>query len=132
MIGICLTSSAISKFLHSEWLLKTYIFYSGKKLTRDIKIDKKKFYSYIKGKQMIGRNVGPRKTESADIIESIKFLGVMITDNLSWTSHVDETVKKAQQHLFFLRKFDLSVRTLTNLYRHTIESILSRCVTDVY
>ncbi|XP_048449038.1 voltage-dependent L-type calcium channel subunit beta-2-like [Rhincodon typus] len=33
--------------------------------------------------------------------ESIKFLGVTITDNLSWTSHVDATVKKAQQRLFF-------------------------------
>eukprot|EP00061_Rhincodon_typus_P011784 g37057.t1 len=37
-------------------------------------------------------------------VKSIKFLRVTITDNLSWTSHVDVTVKKAQQHLFFLRK----------------------------
>eukprot|EP00061_Rhincodon_typus_P002475 g17666.t1 len=37
-------------------------------------------------------------------VESIKFLRVLITDNLSWTSHVNATVKKAQQHLFFLRQ----------------------------
>eukprot|EP00061_Rhincodon_typus_P015031 g42480.t1 len=44
-------------------------------------------------------------------VESIKFLRVTITNNLSWTSHVGATVKKAQQHLFFLRwlrKFGMS------------------------
>eukprot|EP00061_Rhincodon_typus_P008469 g31097.t1 len=65
-------------------------------------------------------------------IKSIKFLGVTITDNLPWTSHVDATVKKAQQFLFFLRrlrKFSMSIRTLTNFYRCTIEYILSGCMT---
>eukprot|EP00061_Rhincodon_typus_P016280 g44403.t1 len=59
----------------------------------------------------------------------------MITHNLSWTSHVDATVKKAQQRLFFLkrlRKFGMSIRTFTNLYRYTIESILSGCITAWY
>eukprot|EP00061_Rhincodon_typus_P001222 g14073.t1 len=37
-------------------------------------------------------------------VESIKFLGVTTINNLSWTSHVDVTVKKAQQRLFFLRQ----------------------------
>eukprot|EP00061_Rhincodon_typus_P011236 g36108.t1 len=36
-------------------------------------------------------------------VKSIKFLRVTITDNLSWTSHVDVIVKKAQRRLFFLR-----------------------------
>eukprot|EP00061_Rhincodon_typus_P003637 g20573.t1 len=60
-------------------------------------------------------------------VESIKFLGVTITDKLSWTSQT-VTVKKTQQCLFFLRrlrKFDMSIRFLTNFYRYTIESILS-------
>eukprot|EP00061_Rhincodon_typus_P013526 g39940.t1 len=67
--------------------------------------------------------------------ESDKFLGVTITDNLSWTSHVDTTVKKAQQRLFFvrwLRKFSMSIRTLTSFYRCTIESKLSGCITAWY
>eukprot|EP00061_Rhincodon_typus_P016219 g44316.t1 len=62
-------------------------------------------------------------------VNSIKFLGMTITNNPSWTSHVDVTIKKAQQCLFFLRrlrKFSMSIKTLTNLYRCTIESILSR------
>eukprot|EP00061_Rhincodon_typus_P006808 g27827.t1 len=53
-------------------------------------------------------------------MKTIKFLRVTITDNLSWTSHVDVTVKKAQQQLFFLRqlrKFGMSIRSLTNFYR---------------
>eukprot|EP00061_Rhincodon_typus_P005040 g24021.t1 len=59
-------------------------------------------------------------------VGSVELLGVMRTDNLSWISHIDATVK-AQQCLFFLRrlrKFGMSVRTLTNFYRCTIESIL--------
>eukprot|EP00061_Rhincodon_typus_P000981 g13356.t1 len=68
-------------------------------------------------------------------VKSIKFLRVTITNNLSWISHVDATVKKAQQHLFFLRqlrKFGMSVRSLTNFYRCTIESALSGCTTAWY
>eukprot|EP00061_Rhincodon_typus_P000571 g12084.t1 len=68
-------------------------------------------------------------------VKSIKFLGVTITNDLSWTSHVDVTVKKVQQCLFFLRqfrKFDMSIRSLTNFYRCTIESKLPRCITAWY
>eukprot|EP00061_Rhincodon_typus_P004898 g23690.t1 len=67
--------------------------------------------------------------------DSIKFLGVTITDNLSWISHKDAMVRKAQQYFFFLRqlrKFGMSTGTFTNFYRCTIESILSRCITAWY
>eukprot|EP00061_Rhincodon_typus_P010757 g35287.t1 len=53
-------------------------------------------------------------------LEGLKFFGVTITENLSWTSCVDVMVKKAQQCLFFLRqlrKFGKSIRPLTNFYR---------------
>eukprot|EP00061_Rhincodon_typus_P011256 g36142.t1 len=68
-------------------------------------------------------------------VKIIKFPSAMITDDLSWTSHVDATVKKIQQCLFFprqLRKFAMSIRPLTNFHRYTIESILSRSVTACY
>eukprot|EP00061_Rhincodon_typus_P016240 g44349.t1 len=45
------------------------------------------------------------------------------------------TVEKAQQHLFFfrqLKKFGVSIRTITNFYRCTIESKLSGCITAWY
>ena len=49
---------------------------------------------------------------------SFKFLGVHITDKLKWSTHTDSVVKKAQQHLFNLRrlkKFGLAPKTLTTL-----------------
>ena len=56
-----------------------------------------------------------------------KFLGIHITDKLNWSTHTESIVKKAQQRLLNLRrlkKFGLSPKALTNIYRCTIESIL--------
>eukprot|EP00061_Rhincodon_typus_P006616 g27441.t1 len=53
-----------------------------------------------------------------EMVDSIKFLGVTITNNLSWSTHVDEMVKKAQQHLYFygrLRKFGIGVAMGTRI-----------------
>ena len=64
-----------------------------------------------------------------------KFLSAYITDKMKWSTHTDSVVKKAQQRLFNLRrlkKFGLSPKTLTNLYRCTIESILLGCITAWY
>eukprot|EP00061_Rhincodon_typus_P019068 g48515.t1 len=68
-------------------------------------------------------------------MKNIKFLGVKITDNLFWTFQVDAIVKKAQQHLFVLRrlrKFGMSIRSLTYFWKCTIESILSGCIMAWY
>jgi hypothetical protein len=54
---------------------------------------------------------------------------------MKWSTHTDCVVKKPLQHLFNLRrlkKFGLSSKTLTNIYRCTIESILSGCITAWY
>ena len=62
-------------------------------------------------------------------VESFKFLGVPITDNLKWSTLTESVVKKAQQGLFNprrLKKFG------SNLYSCTIESILSGCITAWY
>jgi hypothetical protein len=53
-------------------------------------------------------------------VESFKFLGVHITDDLKWSTHT-RVVKKAQQCLFKLRRlktFDLAPKTLTLLEMH--------------
>eukprot|EP00061_Rhincodon_typus_P006373 g26953.t1 len=68
-------------------------------------------------------------------VECVKFLGVTITNSLSWTSHIDVMVKKTQRHLFFLRqlrKFSKSIRSLTNFNRCTTKSILSGCIMAWY
>ncbi|KAM9403078.1 uncharacterized protein ACWYII_029909 [Salvelinus alpinus] len=68
-------------------------------------------------------------------VKSFKLVGVHITDNLKWSIHTDNVVKKAHQCLFNLRrlkKFGLAPKNLTNFYRCTTESILSGCITAWY
>ncbi|KAK3516230.1 hypothetical protein QTP70_006379 [Hemibagrus guttatus] len=67
-----------------------------------------------------------------EIIKSIRFLGVHLVENLTWSLNTSSISKKAQQHLYFLRrlrKAHLPPPILTMFYRRTIESILSSCVT---
>jgi hypothetical protein len=40
-------------------------------------------------------------------VKSLKYLGVHITEDLKWSCHTDSVVKKAQQHLFNLRRLKL-------------------------
>ncbi len=65
-------------------------------------------------------------------VSSFKFLGVHITEDLTWSAHTDAVLKKAHQRLFFLRrlrKFGTSPRILGSFYTCTVESILTGCIT---
>ena len=67
-----------------------------------------------------------------DIVDSFKFLGVHITNSLTWSLNSKGILKKAQQRLYFLRRlrrFGLSTKALVNFYRCTIESVLTGCIT---
>lgn len=73
--------------------------------------------------------------EVVERVDNIKFLGLHISSDLSWSLNTCRLVKKAQQRLFFLRKLKragLSSRLLVNFYRATIESILCLSVTVWY
>ena len=68
-------------------------------------------------------------------VSSLKFLGVHICEDLTWTHHTDAITKTARQRLFFLRRlrrFNMDSRILCNFYRCTIESILTDCITAWY
>ncbi len=68
-------------------------------------------------------------------VSSFKFLGVHITEDLTWTTHTQSVVRKAHQRLFFLRrlkKFGLSSKILRQFYSCTVESILTGCITAWY
>ncbi|KAI4891326.1 hypothetical protein NFI96_013317, partial [Prochilodus magdalenae] len=68
-------------------------------------------------------------------VSSVRFLGVHLTDDLSWSFHTNKVVRSARQRLFFLRRlrrFGLPPDILTNFYRCTIESILTACITVWY
>ena len=73
--------------------------------------------------------------EAVGYVDNIKFLGVHIFSDLSWSLNTSHLVKKAQQRLFFLRKLKwagLSSQLLVNFCRATIESILCLSVTVWY
>ncbi|KAK1787370.1 hypothetical protein P4O66_002724 [Electrophorus voltai] len=64
---------------------------------------------------------------------SVRFLGVHLTIDVSWSLHNITAVRSACQCVFFLgglRKFDLPPDILTNFYGCTIESILTGCIAD--
>ncbi len=64
-------------------------------------------------------------------VNSFKFLGVHITEDLTWSTHTDAVLKKAHQRLFFLRrlrKFGMSPSILRSFYTCTVESILTGCI----
>ncbi len=68
-------------------------------------------------------------------VSSTKFLGVHITEDLSWTNNTAALAKKAQQHLYFLRKLRRArapASIMCTFYRGTIESILTSCIAVWY
>ncbi len=68
-------------------------------------------------------------------VSSFKYLGVNISDDLTWTTHIQTQVKKARQrlyHLWQLRKFRVSPAILKNLYSGAIESVLTQCISVWY
>ncbi len=61
-------------------------------------------------------------------VSSTKFLGVHITEDLSWTNNTAALAKKALQRLYFLRKLRKArapASIMCTFYRGTIESILT-------
>ncbi|KAK3569844.1 hypothetical protein QTP86_006055 [Hemibagrus guttatus] len=57
-------------------------------------------------------------------VASFRFLGTTISQDLKWDTHIDATIKKAQQRLYFLRqlrKFNLPQELLIHFYSAVIE-----------
>jgi len=65
-------------------------------------------------------------------VESFRFLGTTISQELKWVNHIESIVKKAQQRLHFLlqlRKFNLPQELLKQFYSAIIESVLCTSIT---
>ncbi len=65
-------------------------------------------------------------------VESFRFLGTTISQDLKWDNHIESIVKKAQQRLYFLcqlRKFNLPQELLKRFYSAIIESVLCMSIT---
>ncbi len=68
-------------------------------------------------------------------VGSTKFLGVHITEDLTWTTNITSLNKKGQQRLHFLRRLkraSLPPPILITFCRGTIESVLTTCMTVWY
>ncbi len=68
-------------------------------------------------------------------VSSFKYLGVNISEDLTWTTHIQTQVKKARQRLYYLRqlrKFRVSPTILKTFYAGTIESVLTQCISVWY
>ncbi len=65
-------------------------------------------------------------------VESFRFLGTTISQDLKWDNHIESIVKKAQQRLYFLRQlrnFNLPQELLIQFYSAISESILCMSIT---
>ncbi len=69
---------------------------------------------------------------SVKTVESLRFMGTIISQDLKWDNHIDSIVKKVQQRLYFLHqlmKFNLPQELLIQLYSAIIESVLCTSIT---
>ncbi len=65
-------------------------------------------------------------------VESFRYLGTTISQDLKWDNNIDSIVRKAQQRLYFLRqlrKFNLPQELLKQFYSAIIESVLCTSIT---
>ncbi|XP_057686021.1 protein NLRC3-like [Corythoichthys intestinalis] len=68
-------------------------------------------------------------------VNTFRFLGVQISDDLSWTANITAIIKKAQPRLRFLRilrKNKLERKPLLAFYHSSIESLLTSCISTWY
>jgi len=68
-------------------------------------------------------------------VSSFKYLGVHISEDLSWTAHTDTVVKKARQRLYHLRqlrRFRVSQWILISFYHAAVQSILTGAISVWY
>ncbi len=65
-------------------------------------------------------------------VESFRFLGTTISQDLKWDNHIESIVKTAQQRLYFLRQlrdFNLPQELLKLFYSAITESVLCTSIT---
>uniref|UniRef100_A0A1A8E6L0 Alkylated DNA repair protein AlkB homologue 8 N-terminal domain-containing protein n=1 Tax=Nothobranchius kadleci TaxID=1051664 RepID=A0A1A8E6L0_NOTKA len=71
------------------------------------------------------------KGAEVERVPSFKFLGIYISEDLSWTINTTALVKKAQQRLHFLRVLKwnrLQTNLLVPFYRAVIESVMTYAI----
>ncbi len=79
--------------------------------------------------------VGETLNSTVTAVESFRFLGTTISQDLKWDNHIESIVKKAQQRLYFLRqqrKFNLPQELLKLLCHHWIHPLhINNCLVQL-
>ena len=73
------------------------------------------------------------KGQEVETVDTFKFLGSTISDNLKWECNTSGIISKCHQRLYYLRKlkkFGVGQATLISFYRASIESILTFSITS--
>ena len=68
-------------------------------------------------------------------LESFRFLGTILSQDLKWELNISSLTKKAQQRMYFLwqlKKFNLPKTMMVHFYTAIIESILTSSITIWY
>lgn len=68
-------------------------------------------------------------------VSSFKYLGINISENLTWTAHIQAQINKARQRLYHLRqlrKFRVSPAILKTFYSGAIKSVLTQYISVWY
>ncbi|KAI3373987.1 hypothetical protein L3Q82_022554, partial [Scortum barcoo] len=68
---------------------------------------------------------------AVEVVSSFRYLGVHISDDLTWSKNTSCLIRKAHQCLYFLRRLrraGLGSSVLTSFYRCVVESVLSSCI----
>ncbi|TKS65262.1 putative RNA-directed DNA polymerase from transposon X-element [Collichthys lucidus] len=69
---------------------------------------------------------------AVEVVSSLRYLGVNITNDLTWSTNTSYLVRKAHQRLYFLRRLrraGLGSSVLTSFYRCVVESAMCTCIT---
>ncbi|KAI3358424.1 hypothetical protein L3Q82_014857, partial [Scortum barcoo] len=68
---------------------------------------------------------------AVEVVSSFRYLGVHISDDLTWSKNTSCLIRKAHQRLYFLRRLrraGMGSSVLTSFYRCVVESVLSSCI----
>ena len=75
------------------------------------------------------------KGEVVEQVPSFKLLGTTRNNTLTWSTHIQEILKKARQRLYFLRKlrsFGVKNEILQMFYCAIIQQVLTQSITNWY
>ncbi len=64
-----------------------------------------------------------------ETVDSVRFLGTVINQDFKWKLNISSLIKKAQQRMYFLKKFNLPKTMMVHFYTSIIESILTSSIT---